>query len=154
MPHGGPESRDELGYDWWQQFLASRGYAVVQMNFRGSWGYGINFSKAGFRQWGGTMQDDVTDAVNYIIDKGVADPDRICIVGGSYGGYSALAGAAFTPDLYKCAVSYSGVSDLSRMLRWERKRFGQKSSTYEYWLSRIGDPGRDTDARSPALAAD
>ena len=154
MPHGGPESRDQLGYDWWQQFLASRGYAVVQMNFRGSWGYGIGFSQAGFGEWGGKMQDDVTDAVTYLINQGIADPDRVCIVGGSYGGYSALAGAAFTPELYRCAVSYSGVTDLGRMLRWERRRFGPKSSTYKYWVSRVGEPGEAVDSRSPALAAD
>ena len=154
MPHGGPEARDELGYDWWQQFLASRGYAVVQMNFRGSWGYGTGFSQAGYREWGGKMQDDVTDAVTYLIDQGIADPERVCIVGGSYGGYSALVGAAFTPDLYRCAVSYSGTSDLTRKLRWARKRFGPKSSTYEYWLSRMGEPGEAVDNRSPALAAD
>ncbi|NKB42948.1 MAG: alpha/beta fold hydrolase [Alphaproteobacteria bacterium] len=154
MPHGGPESRDELGYDWWQQFLASQGYAVVQMNFRGSSGYGSRFIRAGYGQWGKAMQDDVTDAINYLIEKGVADPDRICIVGASYGGYAALAGAAFTPNLYKCAASYSGVSDLGRMLSRERKRFGAKSSTYEYWVAQIGEPGDEVNSRSPARTVD
>jgi len=154
MPHGGPESRDELGYDWWQQFLASQGYAVVQMNFRGSSGYGSRFIRAGYGQWGKAMQNDITDAVNHLIEKGVADPDRICIVGASYGGYAALAGAAFTPDLYKCAASYSGVSDLGRMLSRERKRYGAKSSTYEYWVAQIGEPGDEVNNRSPARAAE
>ena len=154
MPHGGPESRDELGYDWWQQFVASRGYAVVQMNFRGSWGYGYGFSAAGYREWGGKMQNDVTDAVTHLISEGIADPNRICIVGASYGGYSALAGAAFTPELYKCAASYSGVTDLREMLAWERDRYGRDSSTYEYWVSRIGEPSDELDARSPAKAVD
>lgn len=153
MPHGGPESRDELGYSWWPQFMAAQGYAVLQMNFRGSWGYGINFTNAGYGEWGGAMQDDVTDGVRDVIDKGIVDPERICIVGGSYGGYSALAGAAFTPDLYKCAMSYSGVSDLNRKFRWVKKRFGVKSSTYEYWIDNMGEPGDALDARSPALNA-
>lgn len=154
MPHGGPESRDEMGYDWWSQFIAAQGYAVVQMNFRGSWGYGINFTNAGYGEWGGAMQDDVTDGVNHLVAEGIADPDRICIVGGSYGGYAAMAGAAFTPDLYKCAMSYSGVTDLNRKFRWVKKRFGAKSSTYEYWLKNMGEPGKELDGRSPALAAD
>lgn len=154
MPHGGPEARDELRYDWWQQFMASRGYAVVQMNFRGSSGYGVGFSAAGYREYGGVMQDDVTDAVHHLIEEGIADPSRICIVGGSYGGYAALAGAAYTPDLYKCAVSYSGLSDLNLKMSWVRKRWGVKSWIYEYWVSRMGEPGDDLKARSPAHAAD
>lgn len=154
MPHGGPESRDELGYSWWPQFMAAQGYAVLQMNFRGSDGYGINFTTAGYGEWGGAMQDDVTDGVKHLISEGIADPDRICIVGGSYGGYSALAGAAFTPDLYKCAMSYSGVSDLNRKFGWVKKRYGIKSSTYEYWLDNMGEPGDALDARSPALNAE
>lgn len=154
MPHGGPESRDELGYSWWPQFMAAQGYAVLQMNFRGSDGYGINFTTAGYGEWGGAMQDDVTDGVKHLISEGIADPDRICIVGGSYGGYSALAGAAFTPDLYKCAMSYSGVSDLNRKFRWVKKRYGINSSTYEYWLDNMGEPGDALDSRSPALNAE
>lgn len=154
MPHGGPVARDELGYDWWQQFMAAQGYAVLQMNFRGSFGYGSNFILAGYEEWGGAMQDDVTDGVKHLIDEGIADANRVCIVGGSYGGYSALAGAAFTPDLYQCAFSYSGVSDLGRMLNWERKRFGAKSSTYALWKYRIGEPGDEVDARSPVNSVD
>lgn len=154
MPHGGPESRDELGYDWWSQFIAAQGYAVLQMNFRGSWGYGINFTEAGYGEWGGVMQNDVTDGVKHLINTGIVDPDRICIVGGSYGGYAAMAGAAFTPDLYKCAMSYSGVTDLNRKFSWVKKRFGADSSTYEYWLKNMGEPGKELDVRSPALSAE
>lgn len=154
MPHGGPVARDELGYDWWQQYMAAQGYAVLQVNFRGSFGYGSNFILAGYGEWGGAMQDDVTDGVKHLIDEGVADAERVCIVGASYGGYSALAGAAFTPDLYKCAFSYSGVSDLGRMLNWERKRYGAKSSTYALWKYRIGEPGDEVDARSPVNSID
>lgn len=154
MPHGGPVARDELGYDWWQQYMAAQGYAVLQMNFRGSYGYGTGFIQAGYGEWGGAMQDDVTDGVKHLIDEGIADPDRICIVGGSYGGYSALAGAAFTPGLYKCAFSYSGISDLGRMLNWERRRFGSKSAIYDLWKYRIGEPGDEVDARSPVNSID
>jgi dipeptidyl aminopeptidase/acylaminoacyl peptidase len=118
LPHGGPQARDYPAFDWLVQFLATRGYAVLQPQFRGSTGFGEAFEKAGYRQWGGLMQDDVTDGVQALITQGVADPHRIAIVGMSYGGYAALAGAAFTPALYSCAVSVNGLSDL-RALRDE-----------------------------------
>ncbi|MFZ1904292.1 MAG: prolyl oligopeptidase family serine peptidase [Steroidobacteraceae bacterium] len=111
-PHGGPQARDYPGFDWVVQFLATRGYAVLQPQFRGSTGFGQAFEKAGYRQWGGLMQDDITDGVQAMIAQGVADPHHIAIVGMSYGGFAALAGAAFTPTLYSCAVSVNGVSDL------------------------------------------
>lgn len=155
MPHGGPASRDSTSFHYWSQFLASRGYAVLQMNFRGSNGYGQAFEDAGFGEWGGKMQDDITDGVAHVVGEGIADARRICIVGGSYGGYAALAGAAFTPDLYRCAISVAGVGDLERMLAWEQNRYGANSSTYEYWRTSIGDPARDLDrirARSPQNA--
>jgi dipeptidyl aminopeptidase/acylaminoacyl peptidase len=116
-PHGGPWARDAWGYNPEAQFLANRGYAVLQMNFRGSVGYGRAFWEASFKQWGKKMQDDVTDGVNYIIKEGIADPKRICIYGGSYGGYTALAGLAFTPELYACGVDYVGVSNLFTFLK-------------------------------------
>lgn len=103
LPHGGPEARDDYAFDWWAQFLAVRGYAVLQPQFRGSTGFGNAWRRAGYRQWGGLMQDDVTDGVKAMIEQGIANAERICIVGASYGGYAALAGAAFTPKLYRCA---------------------------------------------------
>ncbi|WHZ20497.1 MAG: Prolyl oligopeptidase family protein [Rhodanobacteraceae bacterium] len=116
--HGGPYGvRDTWEYDPYVQAMATRGYAVLQVNFRGSGGYGFDFEKAGWRQWGGKMQDDVTDATRWAIAQGIADKDRICIYGGSYGGYAALEGAVSVPDLYKCAIGYVGVYDLTLMYR-------------------------------------
>ncbi|MGB6520529.1 MAG: prolyl oligopeptidase family serine peptidase, partial [Candidatus Cybelea sp.] len=116
LPHGGPQARDYPRFDWLVQFLATRGYAVLQPQFRGSTGFGDAFERAGYRQWGGLMQDDVTDGVQAMIAQGVADPHHIAIVGASYGGYAALAGAAFTPVLYSCAASVNGISDLRTLL--------------------------------------
>ncbi len=111
-PHGGPWSHDRWGFDNYVQFLASRGYAVFQPQFRGSTGYGIEHERAGYKQWGKAIQDDITDGVNWLVNQGITDPNRICIMGGSYGGYAALIGAAKTPDLYSCAISTNGVTDL------------------------------------------
>jgi dipeptidyl aminopeptidase/acylaminoacyl peptidase len=114
--HGGPyDIRDWWEYDPYVQAMATRGYAVLQVNYRGSGGYGHDFVAAGWKQWGGTMQDDVTDATRWAIAQGIADPQRICIYGGSYGGYAALEGAVKVPDLYKCAIGYVGVYDLRLM---------------------------------------
>ncbi|MDE2111914.1 MAG: S9 family peptidase [Alphaproteobacteria bacterium] len=139
MPHGGPDARDYLRFDWMAQFLASRGYAVLQPNFRGSWGFGDNFTKAGLHQWGLKIQDDVTDGVKKLIADGTADPKRICIFGASFGGYVALAGAAFTPNLYACAASWAGVSDLPAAMQAERRDYGGKSQIVSFWGSRIGN---------------
>ena len=134
LPHGGPAARDYDGYDFLAHFLASRGYGVIQPNFRGSAGYGRAWRLAGHGEWGiGLMQHDLTDAVAAVVDAGLADPARICIAGASYGGYAALAGAAFTPDLYRCAISINGVSSLSRMIAYSRDRFGQGSEVLQYW---------------------
>jgi dipeptidyl aminopeptidase/acylaminoacyl peptidase len=111
-PHGGPWAHDEWGFDNYVQFFASRGYAVFQPQFRGSTGFGTAFEEAGYGQWGMKIQDDITDGVRWLIDEGVADPERIAIVGASFGGYAAAMGAAKTPDLYKCIVSINGVLDL------------------------------------------
>jgi len=154
MPHGGPEDRDMLTFDWQVQFFANRGYAVFQPNFRGSSGYGHKFIEAGIGEWGLKMQDDVTDGVKKLIAEGVVDPKRICIVGGSYGGYAALAGAVFTPDLYACAVSFAGVSDLPRMMSAEKSDHGSYSDTVSYWMSRLGDDSDHLRATSPARHAD
>ncbi|MCS6808483.1 MAG: S9 family peptidase [Bacteroidota bacterium] len=115
-PHGGPWVRDTWGYNPEVQFLANRGYAVLQMNYRGSTGYGRAFWEKGFKQWGRAMQHDITDGVRWLIAEGIADPKRIGIYGGSYGGYAVLAGLAFTPELYACGVDYVGVSNLFTFL--------------------------------------
>lgn len=111
-PHGGPWARDQWGFNPEIQFLVNRGYAVLQMNFRGSVGYGRKFWECSFKQWGRTMQDDITDGVNWLIEQGIADPKRVAIYGGSYGGYAVLAGLVYTPDLYAAGVDYVGVSNL------------------------------------------
>jgi dipeptidyl aminopeptidase/acylaminoacyl peptidase len=112
LPHGGPNERDYLGYNFLAQMIASRGYGVLQPNFRGSTGYGSAFTEAGAQEWGRKMQDDITDGTKWLIDQSLADPARICIVGWSYGGYAALMGAIREPKLYKCAASIAGVTDL------------------------------------------
>jgi len=157
FPHGGPEDRDQLQFDWWAQFMATRGYAVLQPNFRGSSGYGSAFRDAGFNQWGRKMQDDISDGVRKLIADGIADPKRICIVGASYGGYAALAGATFSADLYACAVSYAGIGNVSSMIGDVAQRDGNDSPAVGYWESRIGSRFRDSAFLaeiSPALHAD
>jgi len=111
-PHGGPWARDSWGFNPEVQFLANRGYAVLQMNFRGSTGYGRKFWEASFKQWGRTMQNDITDGVKWLISEGIADSSRIAIYGGSYGGYATLAGITFTPDLYACGISMFGPANM------------------------------------------
>jgi len=139
-PHGGPWARDNWGYKSEIQFLANRGFAVFQMNFRGSTGYGREFWEKSFKEWGKSMQDDITDGVNWLIDEEIADPDRIAIYGASYGGYATLAGLAFTPNLYACGVDYVGVSSLFTFMEsmppyWELYR----SMMYEM----VGHPEKD-----------
>jgi dipeptidyl aminopeptidase/acylaminoacyl peptidase len=145
MPHGGPAVRDYLLFDDHVQYLASRGYAVFQPNFRGSSGFGKAFESAGDRQWGRAMQTDIDDGVRALIEKGRVDAQRICIVGASYGGYAALMGVATAPDLYKCAVSSSGVSDIHEQIRFDRREEGADSEVYRYWVRLLGDPGDKTD---------
>jgi dipeptidyl aminopeptidase/acylaminoacyl peptidase len=153
-PHGGPWARDSWGYDAEVQFLANRGYAVLQINFRGSTGYGRAFWEASFKQWGKTMQDDVSDGVKYAIAQGIADPKRIAIYGGSYGGYCTLAGLAFTPELYACGVDYVGVSNLFTFLKtippyWK--------PMLDMFYEMVGNPETDKEllaAASPVLHAD
>jgi dipeptidyl aminopeptidase/acylaminoacyl peptidase len=153
-PHGGPWARDDWEFNPEVQFLANRGYAVLQMNFRGSTGYGRKFFEASFKQWGGTMQDDISDGVNWIIQQGIADPKRVGIYGGSYGGYAVLQGLVKTPDLYAAGVDYVGVSNL----------FTFMNTIPPYWKPQlemmhemVGDPVKDKDwfqEHSPALNAD
>ena len=150
-PHGGPWYRDSWVYNPEAQFLANRGYAVFQMNFRGSTGYGRAFWQASFKQWGRAMQDDITDGVQWLIGQGIADPKRIAIYGGSYGGYATLAGVTFTPTLYAAAIDYVGVSNLMTFIK----------TIPPYWkpylemlYEMVGDPDKDKEmleAASPAL---
>ncbi len=139
IPHGGPELYDAVGFDWMTQYFASRGYLVFQPNFRGSSGFGTAFRDAGYGEWGGKMQDDITDGVARLVKSNWADPDRICIIGVSYGGYAALAGGAYTPDLYRCVAAIAPVSDVEMMLQKIRKEVGSKSLTLKYWEEYIGD---------------
>ena len=138
--HGGPWARDTWGFRSQVQFLANRGYAVFQPNFRASTGFGKEFLNAGNREWGDAMQDDITDGIQHLIDEGIADPDRVCIMGGSYGGYATLAGMVFTPELYACGVNIVGVSNIITLL----------NSIPTYWgpirqmlTLRVGDPDTD-----------
>jgi dipeptidyl aminopeptidase/acylaminoacyl peptidase len=128
MPHGGPEARDTASYDWWAQFLADRGYAVVQPNYRGSTGYGDEFRNAGDGQWGIKMQDDLNDAVADLATKGTIDPKRVCIAGASYGGYAAMRGAQRDGAKFRCAISYAGVSDLNGMIRYDGRFLNANAS--------------------------
>jgi dipeptidyl aminopeptidase/acylaminoacyl peptidase len=156
LPHGGPEARDFFGFDELAQFFAARGYLVFQPNFRGGAGFGRAFSEAGYRQWGLRMQHDVDDGVQHLIDTGVADSSRMCIVGWSYGGYATLFAATVNPNPYRCGVSIAGVSDLLEMLAYERAAAGTDSSLYSYWTEAIGDPTADRAAlvaASPARQA-
>ena len=150
-PHGGPWHRDNWRFNPEVQLFASQGYGVFQMNFRGSVGYGRDFWEKSFKQWGLSMQDDITDGVNWLIEQGIADPKRIAIYGGSYGGYATLAGLAFTPDLYACGIDYVGVSNL----------FTFFTTIPPYWkpylemmYTMVGHPEKDAkqlEATSPAL---
>lgn len=137
MPHGGPGARDDEEFDWWVQFLAEQGYAVIQPNYRGSTGYGKAFRDLGKKQWGLKMQDDLLDAITYLAKQGIADPKRVCIVGGSYGGYAAMRGAERDGAFYRCAVSYAGISDLGAMLKYDRNAFGKQAEIY--WKKQVPD---------------
>ena len=161
--HGGPQARDVWGFDPEAQWLANRGYLCVQVNYRGSTGYGRAFVSAGDREWGAKMHDDLIDAVRYVVDQGWADPDRIAIYGGSYGGYAALAGAAFTPDVFRCAVDIVGPSNLKTLLEtippyWAPlkaqlyKRVGNPETDAEFLWSR-SPLSRARDIRIPLLIA-
>lgn len=144
FPHGGPAARDEPGFDWWAQAMASRGYAVLQVNYRGSRGFGWAFQSAGFGQWGRKMQTDLSDGVRYLAEQGIIDPSRVCIVGGSYGGYAALAGAALDPGVYRCAASVAGPSDLERMVN-DARGISWETPAERYWLRYMG---RTSDLRA------
>ncbi len=147
--HGGPWTRDVWGFDPEAQWLANRGYLCVQVNYRGSTGYGKSFVNAGDREWGGRMQDDLVDAVAFITGQGWADPGRVAIYGGSYGGYAALAGAAFTPDLFCCAVDIVGPSNLKTLIETIPPYWAPMIAQFH---RRVGDPEKDAEflwSRSP-----
>lgn len=146
MPHGGPESQDVMDYEPWIQYFASRGYQVLQVNFRGSSGYGRAFAEAGYNEWGGIMQNDLNAAIQYLYDNNKASPENSCIVGYSYGGYAALYAGAATPELVTCVVAGGGVSDLRRFLKQVKSDAGSDSGLYEYWVTSIGDPKLDKEA--------
>lgn len=155
MPHGGPEARDMYTFEPWAQAFATRGYVVFQPNFRGSGGFGVEFAEKGYGQWGLRMQDDVLDGVKDLIAKGLVDPDRICIVGASYGGYVALQAGAKNPELFKCVISRAGVADLTAMMKYEKAMFDD-GPRYQYWRTAIGDPVKDAErlkATSPITYA-
>jgi dienelactone hydrolase len=145
-PHGGPWARDTWGYDAYAQFFANRGYAVLQPNFRGSTGYGQQFLNAGNKRWGtGAMQHDLTDGVKYLIDQGIADPDRVGILGGSYGGYATLAGVTFTPDLYAAGVPIVAPSNLITLI--ESFPAYWKPFLEGTWYERVGNPDNPEDRK-------
>merc|ERR1712194_582569 len=143
LVHGGPWARDRWGFNAQAQWFANRGYATLQMNYRGSTGDGKSFLHKGDGEWGvGDMQHDLTDSVKWAIDQGIADPENICIFGGSYGGYACLAGLTFTPDIYKCGVDIVGPSNIKTLL----------DSIPAYWgpmrndmLKKVGDVDNDTE---------
>lgn len=135
-PHGGPRARDGWGFNPETQLLANRGYAVMQVNFRGSTGYGRDHLHSSWKQWGRAMQDDITDGVLWAIEEGIVDKDRVCIYGGSYGGYATMAGLTFTPDLYKCGINYVGVTDIALLFETAPDAWGDMETMKEM----VGDP--------------
>jgi len=155
LVHGGPHARDRQDFDWWASFLASRGYAVLQPNYRGSTGYGYEWFDAGRGRWGdGLMQTDVEDGMDALVKGGYADASRVCIMGGSYGGYAALAGATITPERYACAVSVNGVSEPERLLnRALNDRAGSRGMSAEWWNKSMG-PVDHLRKVTPAALAD
>lgn len=155
MPHGGPyDLRDVGDYDSDVQFLVNRGYAVLQPQFRGSGSYGQAFSESGDAQWGRAMQDDIDDGMDWLTKPGLADPARTCIVGSSYGGYAALWGATRNPERYRCAVSFAGISDMARNLKYQLNSFGNRQAR-EKWRKRVqGDPTFDLASISPLQQID
>jgi dienelactone hydrolase len=157
LAHGGPASRDSPGFDWWAQALASRGYAVLQPQFRGSSGFGEAHKAAGYGEWGRKMQSDLSDGVRDLVAKGTVDAKRVCIAGGSYGGYAAMAGVSVEQGVYRCASAVAGVSDLRRMLITEvQDSGGERNDTLRYWQRFMGAKNASDisiDAYSPARLA-
>lgn len=139
FPHGGPASYSSIQFDWWAQYFASLGYLVIEPNFRGSSGFGRAFTEAGRGKWGKEMQTDVTDAFDYLVGLNIANPNKTCIMGASYGGYVALLAGGITPDKFSCVIAVNGVTDLPKMLTQERRESGSDSWVLDYWRGIIGD---------------
>lgn len=152
MPHGGPFARDDWGYDPWVQYLAAKGYAVLQPNYRGSTGFGRDFEKRGDGEWGRGMQQDLADGVAWLAGQGTIDARRVCIMGASYGGYAAMWAAAREPERYRCAISFAGISDVAAQLAYDRKTFVPRH--FRAWKRRIQGKAESLDALSPILLAD
>ncbi len=146
MPHGGPAARDDFDFDWWVQALATRGYAVLQPQFRGSAGFGDAFEEAGHKEWGGKMQEDLIDGVLALGERGVVDAKRVCIVGASYGGYAAMFSAAVYPSVYRCGVSLNGVSDLALLIGSRSRAFGRDTAMVNALETMMGDPRANAEA--------
>lgn len=153
LPHGGPHAHDIAQFDWWAQAFASRGYAVFQPNFRGSTNRDDSFMRAGYGEWGGKMQTDLSDGLTALARAGIVDPARACIVGGSYGGYAALAGVTLQQGIYRCAVSVNGVADLQLFSRVARRYSGQ-SRVFVRMLGEMLGPTGDLRKRSPRFSAE
>jgi dipeptidyl aminopeptidase/acylaminoacyl peptidase len=156
MPHGGPSDRDDASFDMLVSFLAYRGYAVLRPNFRGSAGYGLDFRKKGYGEFGGAMIDDIVDGARFVIGGGIVDRNRICSMGGSYGGYAALMVALREPHLVKCVISISGVTDPTALFGERLKLFDRDSSVMRFWENYIGSRFRDKEeiaSASPARSA-
>jgi len=157
MPHGGPRAHDEKRFDFIAQYFASRGYVVLQPQYRGSTGFGHDHLVAGYGEYGGKMVSDINDGVRHLIDEGIADPDRVCAVGASYGGYAALALGAFYADTYRCIVSIAGISDIPKKLTRTKVRSGRDDSSIDYYERLYGLDASEKDsltAISPAYFAE
>jgi dipeptidyl aminopeptidase/acylaminoacyl peptidase len=153
FPHGGPSDRDYPTFHWWAQAFAAQGYAVFQPNFRGSTGYSAAFEKAGHGEWGRKMQTDISDGLAELVRRGIADPKRACIMGGSYGGYAALAGVTLQQGLYRCAVSVAGIGNLSALYSTEVTQSAGNQTVIRSLKAEIGS-GRDLQAVSPIRFVD
>jgi dipeptidyl aminopeptidase/acylaminoacyl peptidase len=149
LPHGGPFLRDSWAFDPEVQFLASRGYAVLQPNFQGSTGYGRDFVQRGYGQYGGAMIDDLEDGIDWLAHEGIVDPTKVCLMGSSYGGYAAIWGAMRSPQRYRCAISFAGPTDLRAMLRYNSNSFVPRRYVRELQQRLQGEERIDLDAVSP-----
>lgn len=145
LPHGGPHAYDQIGFDWLAQSFANEGFLVIQPQYRGSEGFGFDYYSAGFGEWGGKMLTDIADTLDFFIAKGMVDKSRTCIVGGSYGGYAALAAGAFTPDTYRCVVSFNGVSDMIKFMKDKTNANGRYSDSITYYKRLIGEKSNSSE---------